>query len=181
MVINRLDLPVIDDQNAFNARLWEEVCADPALAALEKRIETNRFGEIVMTPPPGFEHAERQSEIHYQLRTQLPEGKALTECPVSTADGVKAADVVWISTERLTRSLKGSLLAIAPEICVEVLSPANVRAQIDEKRHLYFDAGADEVWICDLSGHLHFFRKESPDQPVDASVVCSDFPKVLPG
>ena len=179
MITDRLDLPVIEDQNAFNARRWEEVCADPALASLEKRIETNRFGEIVMTPPPGFEHADHQSEIHYQLRTRLPEGKALTECPVSTADGVKAADAVWISMERLTRARKGSLLTLAPEICVEVLSPANIRAQIDEKRHLYFDAGADEVWICDLSGQLHFFRKEAPDQPVDDSTLCPNFPKAL--
>lgn len=45
----------------------------------------------------------------------------------------------------------------ASEICVEILSPSNTQPGIDEKRALYFDAGATEAWICNLDGSLSFF------------------------
>ena len=44
----------------------------------------------------------------------------------------------------------------APEICVEILSPSNSIAEIDQKRALYFDAGAGEVWICNPDGSVSF-------------------------
>jgi len=37
---------------------------------------------------------------------------------------------------------------IAPEICVEVISPRNSPEEMAEKRALYFAAGADEVWFA---------------------------------
>jgi hypothetical protein len=45
----------------------------------------------------------------------------------------------------------------APEICVEIVSPSNSRSEITEKRALYFDAGAAEVWVCALYGSISFF------------------------
>jgi hypothetical protein len=48
------------------------------------------------------------------------------------------------------------LFELAPEICVEVLSPSNSAAEINEKLALYFDAGATEVWICNLDGPCPF-------------------------
>ena len=39
-------------------------------------------------------------------------------------------------------------LGRAPEICIEVLSLSNSPAEMNEKRDLYFEAGAHEVWIC---------------------------------
>ncbi len=97
------DLPQIGDQHAFNLTQWEEVCADPNLARLEYRIETDRFGHILMTPPPSFEHSDRQGRILENLTQKLGgRGRARPEVPVSTASGVKAVDVAWISEDRLT-------------------------------------------------------------------------------
>ena len=48
------------------------------------------------------------------------------------------------------------VLTSAPEICVEILSPSNTQPEINEKRALYFDAGATEVWICNLNGSMSF-------------------------
>jgi Uma2 family endonuclease len=66
----------------------------------------------------------------------------------------------------------------APEICVEILSPSNTASEIDEKRALYFDAGAIEVWICKLDGSFIFFV--SPDNCQSGSVLCPYFPKGIP-
>lgn len=63
----------------------------------------------------------------------------------------------------------------APEICVEVLSPANSDAEMREKTALYFDAGAEEVWICAESGAMTFFRSGEA-APVPVFELCPEFP-----
>ena len=105
-----LDLPVVKDQHAFNLERWEEICADPVLASYEFRVETDRYGHPIMMPPPGIDHGDHQFSIGMHLRQLLKGGKVLTECPVSTADGVKGVDVVWISTTRIAEARRKNLL-----------------------------------------------------------------------
>jgi Uma2 family endonuclease len=75
------------------------------------------------------------------LKTLLPEGRTITNCPVSTSDGVKAPDVAWLVPERRQEVRSSICLTRAPEICVEVLSPSNTSQEIQEKSALYFEAG----------------------------------------
>src|SRR5262245_30334668 len=174
------NLPEIKDTHAFNETRWAELCADSALAALDYRIETDRFGHILMSPPPFFEHSDRQGRILEslsELMRNIP-GRARPEVPVSTAEGVKAIDAVWISEQRLARAHSRGLLRVAPEICIEVLSPSNTREEIEEKKRLYFLAAAEEVWVCGLDGRVLFYRKEAPDSTA-ASQLCPDFPPYL--
>ncbi len=63
---------------------------------------------------------------------------------------------------------------VAPEICVEVLSSSNTQAEMQEKRMLYFEKGAEEVWVCAESGDMHFYDASGP---IDRSVIVSDFPE----
>ena len=156
-----IDLPVQEGQTEFNLRRWAQLTADTSLgrelAKIEGRIETDRHGHIVMSPPPGFSHGSYQLEIGSLLRSMLPEGRAVTECPISTADGVKAADVAWISKARLDEIGENTCLTQAPEICAEVVSPDNTRTEMEEKKALYFSAGAQEVWLCDRTGKMTFY------------------------
>lgn len=46
---------------------------------------------------------------------------------------------------------------VMPELVVEVLSPSNTRAEIEEKRRIYFAGGAQEVWTCDADGRMSFY------------------------
>ncbi len=171
-----LELPPRKTRTAFNLRRWAELLADRELARVEGRIETDRHGHIIMSPPPAPSHGSYQLEIGYLLRTLLPEGRVLTECPVSTADGVKAADVAWASPERMTELGAKVCFPRAPEICVEVMSPGNTEEEIQEKMALYFDAGAREVWLCAKSGAMSFFAAGAP-LPVRGSKLCPQFPK----
>lgn len=171
-----LDIPSIKDAPAFHLRRWEQLCADPYVLGLEGRVETNRYGEIVMMPPPGFTHSNHQSEICLLLKTLMQGGRSLTECAVLTSDGVKGVDVAWISERRIKQGLKGEVLTRAPEICVEVVSPSNTRQEMEAKRALYFEAGAEEVWFCDRRGALHFFRKGREHAAAKASALCPAMP-----
>jgi Uma2 family endonuclease len=129
-----------------------------------------------MSPPPAPLHGLRQANIAGLLRQLLPNGRTLTECPVSTAGVVKATDVAWLAPERTENIHRLTLFERAPDICIEILSPSNSVSEIDQKRVLYFDAGAAEVWICDLEGAITLFV--SPNHQNSASVISPVFPNL---
>ncbi len=169
-----IELPAIEDQTERNIARWTEILTDRELAKLPNRIETDRHGHILMSPPPAFRHGRRQSAVSTLLSNLLPSGLVLTDCPVSTADGVKATDVAWLAPGRSEIAEDPIVLTRAAEICVEIFSPSNSEREISEKRTLYFDAGATEVWICALDGSMSFFV--GPHQQLPASSICPAFP-----
>lgn len=173
-----IELPSQAEQTGFNLRRWEELLKDPAMQKIEGRIETDRHGRVIMSPPPAPRHGSLQSKISGLLAHLMEEGEVLTECPISTADGVRAADVAWASEERMRELGGSSCFPHAPEICVEVRSPDERWAALEEKTRLYFDAGAKEVWVCDKSGRMTFF--EMPGEALTGSKLCSEFPALVP-
>jgi hypothetical protein len=92
-------------QTACNLSRWRELLADPELARLPHRIETDRHGRILMSPPSAPAHGNQQNEIEFWLRTLLPQGQVVTECPLSTSDGVKAIDVACATNETTQASI----------------------------------------------------------------------------
>jgi Uma2 family endonuclease len=50
-------------------------------------------------------------------------------------------------------------------------SPGNSIQEVDEKRALYFEAGAKEVWIVDIAGPGSFYVPE----PAERSLICPPF------
>jgi Uma2 family endonuclease len=153
---------------------WAEVCEDKFLNSLEWRVETDRHGNIVMSPPARSRHAEYQGEILGLLNARLKGGKAYPEVPLETSEGVKAVDVAWVSRERRASRPNDPAYLIAPEICVEVLSRSNSAEELAERRRLCFEKGAVECWVCDLAGRMSFF---DPAGPMEASRFCPDFPR----
>jgi len=61
---------------------------------------------------------------------------------------------------------------LAPEICIEGMSDANDWAEMEEKRTLYREAGAEEVWIVTEEGEVRFFD----DGEREASALAPNFP-----
>jgi Uma2 family endonuclease len=170
-----IELPSQKEQTAFNLRRWAELLVDPALAKFEGRIETDRHGHAIMSPPPAASHGRFQSRIAHILQTLMKKGETLTECPISTADGVRAADVAWASPTRMEELGNRVCFPRSPEVCVEVLSPANTESEIQEKIELYFNAGAQEVWLCDRTGKITFLGPDSSHR-LKTSKICPRFP-----
>ena len=135
---------------------WEAICHDPRFRDLPYKIETNARGQIIMSPTYQ-RHGALQYRVGTHLEKHLPDGVIVTESAVATSDGQKIADVAWFSEGRWERVKDALDAPIAPEICVEVRSPSNADEEMDHKRALYLEAGADEVWICDTDGRLRFY------------------------
>jgi Uma2 family endonuclease len=173
-----IELPPQRTQTAFNLRRWAELLKDPQLAKIEGRVETDRHGQVIMSPPPAPKHGIYQTQIAVTLDRLMRTGHVLTECPISTADGVRAADVAWASPDRMRELGDKACFPRAPEICVEVRSPGNTDVEIREKSSLYFDAGAKEVWHCSVSGAMTFLAAETME-PLGNSHLCAEFPSQI--
>lgn len=151
---------------------WQEICDDKLLQDLPYKIELNRWGQIIMSPAK-IKHGFYQNRIGSLLDALTTEGETIIECAVQTSDNVKVADVAWASDERANIILDEVSASIAPEICVEVRSDSNTLEEMDFKRKLYFEAGAQEVWICDRLGNMTFFQ---PETQLNTSELIPDFP-----
>ena len=154
---------------------WQRVLDDPHLRDLPYKVETTETGQIILSPhKPRHSHAQtRITDLMRDHATQP--GERAVEFAVETHKGVKVPDVVWMSEERwdtMPDDVEAS--PFAPEICVEVLSSANTDAQMEEKRRLYFEHGAREVWLCDEDGEMTFYM--AVVESVARSRLMPEFP-----
>src|SRR5688572_176070 len=148
---------------------WEEVCRDPSLQDLPYKIELNAWGKVEMSPASN-RHSRLQGIIALALGTQLKDGGILPECSVLTSIGIRVPGVAWASSSFLAAYGEITPFMRAPEICVEIISPPNVKAEIEEKTRAYL--AAEEVWLVSEEGTIRFFDRR-------AEKAQSNFPVVV--
>ena len=153
---------------------WEEVCADPNLEDLPYKIETNEWGQIVMSPRWLKQGACGSAIGGFLHQSMNQRGSIVMNAAVKTSKGTKVADVAWFSPEHWEQVKDEFDASIAPEICVEILSPRNSKEEIEQKKRLYCDAGAQKIWICNEEGAMHFFNTETTWK---SSALVPDFPE----
>ncbi len=157
---------------------WTEVCEDPSLRDTPYRVETNEFGQIIMSPAKRW-HSWRESRIITRLDRLMKRGEVLPQPPIRTRSGTKVPDVGWFSNQRLQEvgiSNDEAEFMVCCEIVVEVLSESNTSKEMEEKRVLYFEQGALEFWTCDLGGKMRFWNAQSE---LPLSQMCPKFPLVI--
>lgn len=136
---------------------WTEICEDPRLRDLPYKIQTDKWGNIVMTPATN-EHGIYQAKIVTLISKIVEEGTLISECSIQTSEGVKVADVAWASAEFMQKNKGKNPFSEAPEVCIEILSPSNTELEMNEKKELYFARGAKEFWVCDQEGNMTFYK-----------------------
>jgi Uma2 family endonuclease len=151
---------------------WQEICDNPAFNDLPFKFETNEWGKIEMCPASN-EHSLYQMLIIEWLIRLGQNGKPLPECSIQTNKGVKVADVAWASFDFFKRNKRNNPYLESPEVVIEILSPSNTRAEMEGKKQLYFEQGAQEFWLCDKDGTMLFFTQQ---QQILASTIIADFP-----
>jgi Uma2 family endonuclease len=158
---------------------WAELCADPRWDGFAGKIELNGLGVIEMSPAT-TRHGIQQVAIGTALSNQLPNGTAMSESPILTADGVRVPDVAWASAEFMARHGDVTPLPQAPDICVEVRSPSNTDAEMAHKTRLFLEAGAVEVWIVSEAGERLVFDAQG-QQARSRFAVHLESPSAKPG
>ena len=150
---------------------WGEVSRDPSLQDLPYKIELNAWGKVEMTPASN-RHSRLQGELAAELRRSLGP-TILIECSLLTRIGIRVPDVAWASPEFMAAFGEITPYVRAPEICVAIVSPSNVQAEIEEKTAAYLAAGAREVWIVLHDGHIRCFSSRGELDRSAFNVVIS--------
>jgi Uma2 family endonuclease len=115
--------------------------------------ELNR-GELVSTPPPSLQHARIASRIAQALADYV-KGKRMGEVLVEAgyrlrggeAPIVRQPDVSFVSAARIRHADQDGWIEGAPELAVEVVSPANTAQDLEDKIEQYLAFGAKVVWV----------------------------------
>jgi Uma2 family endonuclease len=151
---------------------WAEICQNPYLRNLPFKIQSDKWGNIVMSPASN-EHGIYQANIVRLIGQLNSAGIVISECSVQTTEGIKVADVAFATPDFLKRNKGDNPYREAPEVCVEIISPSNTLQEMDEKKALYFAQGAREVWLCASDGNVRFYRSSGG---IEASEIVKGFP-----
>jgi len=146
---------------------WLDVLADKSLQDLPYKIELNEWGNIEMSPA-SFIHSLYQGKMARILGNQL-DGEVFTELAIQTSQGVRVPDVAWGSYHYVQQHIKDIFASSAPEICIEIISPANSPAEMQNKIALFIEAGAIEVWLVNENGQIDFFN-------TSGQIALSEYP-----
>jgi lipopolysaccharide transport system ATP-binding protein len=103
---------------------------------------------------PSARRGELIGAISALLARSLPNGHVLVDVPIETQDGIRKADVAWISNARRATLNREPAYSGAPEICVSFKQHYTSDTDIFKNRGLLFKAGASENWVFDLDGNL---------------------------
>lgn len=79
-----------------------------------------------------------------------------------SATDVRIPDASFVAKARIQGKMP-DLIPNAPDLAVEVISPSETPASINEKTRLYFDTGAKAVWIIYPDNHLAEIRTPSDE------------------
>src|ERR1700735_891197 len=116
-------------------------------------------GELYVSSAPGFLHQNILVNIIAAFLDYLrghPIGRILPGVGVIFDDynGV-IPDLIFVTNERLRKTLSGGRFHAAPEIVIEILSPgsSNERRDRHVKRTLYATRGVAEYWLVDPENH----------------------------
>lgn len=135
---------------------WRELISNPFFRDIPYKVELNKFGQILMSPASN-RHGILQNKVARRIELIKRSGIIIIECSILTSEGVRVADVAWASDEFMTEFGEITPYPKSPEICVEIKSPANSKAEMEEKIRLYLEKGALEVWIVDEYRKANFF------------------------
>ena len=111
-------------------------------------------GDLTMVPAPNLKHQTVQLELATQLRRFIKDGALgklfIAPCDIVLSDNdVVQPDLLFVSREREHLLSGGENVQGAPDLVVEILSPATADRDRGYKRELYGRHGVTEYWLVD--------------------------------
>ena len=146
-------------------------------------------GKVAPLTNPMPKHGKIEFEVSFRIG-QFVRDRRLGQVFVGDAgilverdpDTVRGPDVCFFRTERVPApDALEEYFVVAPDLCVEVVSPSDTWSDISEKVDLFLAAGVALVWVVDPRAHrAHVFRKGRAPVVVPATGAL-DGEEILPG
>ena len=123
----------------------------------EVRIELTADGEIAIMPPTGGETGARNMRLGAQVARWADEDGSGVVFDSSTGfelpnGAVRSPDVAWVANARLARlsaEEKRRFLPLCPDFVIELCSPTDSVAEVQQKMEEYRANGARLGWLLD--------------------------------
>jgi len=153
------------------------------------RIERNAEGDLEIMPPTGGETGNRNAAIVAQLwawALRDGTGHAFDSSTgfVLSNGATRSPDAAWVSREQLsglTTEQKQRFLPLCPDVVVELRSPTDSFAILQEKMQEYLKNGARLGWLIDPeSKQVHVYRPDETARALENPESISGDP-ILPG
>lgn len=113
-------------------------------------------GRIMPLSPTGGEHSILESILGFELtrfaRQSSPGWVMSGKVGIyihRDPDRIRAADMIFISKDRSSKRPSKGFLEAAPELVIEIVSPADRWRHIRQKLEDYFSIGVQWVWIIE--------------------------------
>ena len=119
----------------------------------DKRYELDQ-GELIEMTRPAYKHNRVMKNLLIAVELYL-RGNRLGEALVSenlfalSPSTRRSPDLAIILGDRREELRDAKVIAIIPDIAVEILSPSETTPSIHRKLKQYFEAGVKEVWLID--------------------------------
>jgi Uma2 family endonuclease len=151
-------MTIATEQAKSKATIWtdEEFMALPDHGDRYEIID----GELVTLGNSGMEHGNIGIFLGGLIEIFVRQHRLGVTCDSSTAFKMKGGnkrspDISFVSRDKLQglAELPDGFLDGAPDLAIEVLSPNNTIAEIDQKIVEYFENGSRLVWVINLKLH----------------------------
>ncbi len=162
---------------------FEKLCQDNP----DLRIELTSKGELIIMPPTGMKTGWRNSKITGRLWEWTEKDGSGLSFDSSTLftlpDGSKRSpDASWIRRERvekLSQEEQAGFAAIAPDFVIELRSPSDSWAILEEKMLDYMRNGVQLAWLIDpTSKRVYVYRPHRPIEVLDNPETVSAQPEL---
>jgi len=153
------------------------------------RCERTSEGDIVIMPPTGGESGAQNLELERQVGNWARVDGSGVAFDSSTGfdlpnGATRSADVAWVRRAQLaglTRHQKRGFLPLCPDFVIELKSPTDALAPLQDKLREYIANGARLGWLIDPDARaVYVHRPDSPVEHLDNPATLSGDP-VLPG
>lgn len=149
------------------------------------QFERNAWGELIIMPPTGGDTGEKNAEITMQLRWWAKQDKTGATFDSSTGfrlpnGAIRSPDAAWVSYQRLnglTPEQHRGFIPLCPDFVIELRSPSDSLADLQEKMREYIENGAKLGWLLDTERKRAFvYRPDEVVQEVENPIVLSADP-----
>jgi len=151
----------------------------------ELRIERNAEGAVAVMGPAGWETAERNARITFRL-TDWAIGNGTGRAADSSAGyllpngAMRSPDASWVSNERLasvTPEQRSKFLPLCPDFVIELRSPTDRLARLQDKMAEYMANGTKLGWLIDpLNRRVFVYRPGMGVETLEAPEHVSGHP-----
>ena len=163
----------------------EKLCADNP----ETRFETTPLGKLIIMSPTGSESGRKNTNLIFQVELWNTSRNLGVTFDSSTGfklsnGATRSPDVSWIELDRweaIPKSLQRKFAPIDPDFVIELMSPTDDLAELQQKMVEYMDCGIKLGWlICPDEKQVEVYH-QGKDKEILNNPQSLSGENILPG